>query len=579
MQNIDFYKLPRPDQERLVGSINGKGLPAPIVRSLSKPVTPPFWLALSGVGLVLLVIFFFLGFGRLGSGLAREGTGWLAVDVVLATVCATGVLQALASRRAHASSPFKRGVYLFPVGIIDARSSSLRVFPLEDLTSVVGPDARGVTLDFGGTSFSFPVQDAAQVNTINEQIDGARSSLKQAGAARESIRPKAIAALDPLRGYANPLASSDSIKKPGAGWTRLAWPIAFVAGVLLGAPLWLARNAASDGAMFAHATQADDAPSYRAYLQSGTRHADEVSQALLPRALLRDAQKVGTVEAVEQFIKDNPQPAVQAEAAAALGAALLVDLAAAVKEGTLAAIDDFTRRHPRAHLDADVAAARHRVYQDAYARYATAVTDKGSPALALVQGLLAWAEKHGPKVEVRYHAKVSKTLDRADREAGKSRQFKGAASFPSHYFDDAAQKSNLDAVEAAVAGGFAAFFPPEVLTVVPAAPLTDTDLPASVPITAPTLVLDHTTTWSGSLQTSGKPRGVFAGLELGFEAFFRLPDTSKPVKVEQHAWYTPDLSVAQDADNPEELVYAAMRAKAYGQFQDRLLKAMALAAK
>ena len=37
MQPIDFYKLSRVVQERFVGSVNGAGLPAPILRAAAKP--------------------------------------------------------------------------------------------------------------------------------------------------------------------------------------------------------------------------------------------------------------------------------------------------------------------------------------------------------------------------------------------------------------------------------------------------------------------------------------------------------------------------------------------------------------
>jgi hypothetical protein len=579
MQKIDFYQLSRSAQERLVGSINGRGLPAPILRTVSRPIAPLVWLGASAICLLLLIVFFALGYGSLTSRLARQGPAWLLVDVVLAGLVALGLLRALARQREHAASPFRRGIYVFPVGLIDARRSVLRHYPIEDLGAVAGPDARGLTLDFPGASFSFPVRDPALVATAREQLAGARTAVSEAGSARESIRPKALAALDPLRGYANPLASSDSMKRTVPGWIAFIWPLAALTGVMLGGPLWMLRNAKSDDATYARAVVANDADSYRAYLGCGSRHVVEVSSLLLPRALLRDAQKVGTVEAIEQFIKDNPQQSIQAEAQAALKAALLAQLDVAVKEGTLAALDDFAHRHPQARLDAELASARHGVYQAAFARYAATVPDRSSVSLPFVQRLLAWSEKHGPKVEVRFHWKASKTMDKADGAAGKSRQFKGAVSFPSHYFDAAAAKADLDALATATIQRFAGAFPPDVLALTVGDRLADADAPSAAPITAPTLFIEHGAKWTGSMQASQKPRGVFAGLELAFEALFRVPDDTKPVKVDVAAWHLPDLSVGRDVDNPEETIYAAMRTVAFQQFQEKLLRTLLPGAK
>ncbi len=362
------------------------------------------------------------------------------------------------------------------------------------------------------------------------------------------------------------------MKRRVPSWIAFIGPLAALTGVVLGGPLWMIRNAKSDDTAYAHAVAASDGASYRAYLQSGSRHAPEVSSLLLPRALLRDAQKVGTVEAIEQFIKDNPQPSIRGEAQTALRSALLAELDVAVKAGTLAALDDFSHRHPDAQVDAELASARHGVYEAAFARYAATVTDKSSVSLPFVQRLLAWSEKRGPKAEVRFHWKPSKTMDKADRAAGKSRHFKGAMSFPSHYFDAAAEKTDLDALAAATIQRFAGAFSPDVLTLTVGERLADTDAPPVAQIAVPTLFIEHGAKWTGSVQGSQKPRGVFVGLELAFEALFRVPDDTKPVKVDVAVWHVPDLAAARDADNPEETVYAAMRSVAFQQFQDRLLR-------
>ena len=43
-KDSDFYKLARPVQERFIGSINGGGLPNPILEHRSEPKEPRLWL-------------------------------------------------------------------------------------------------------------------------------------------------------------------------------------------------------------------------------------------------------------------------------------------------------------------------------------------------------------------------------------------------------------------------------------------------------------------------------------------------------------------------------------------------------
>jgi hypothetical protein len=570
MEPVDFYRLARTAQERFVGSVNGTGLPAPILRAAPRPRAPLVWLAVSGVSFVLLVVVFVTGYGDLGGSAAREGVLWCVVDVALAGLMVFGVVHAAAQMAEHAASPFKRGLYVFPVGLIDARTPTLRLYPIEDLAGVFGPDVRGLTLEFGGKSFSFPVTDAAAAEAVRVELTGARGAMGAAGAARESIRPKALAALDPLQGYANPLVSSSAMQRVAPPWATFAWAIALLSGVVLGASLWMVRNAKSDDAIYARAVEANDGASYRAYLERGTRHVTEVSSVLLPRALLADAVKVGTVDAIEQFTATHPEPSVAKEAAAALHVALLAELDVVTKAGTLAAIDGFSHRRPAAHLDAEVARARHAVYQAALERYVHEAPTKAPPT-AFVERLLAWSEAHGPRVEIRFHRLRSKTLDKADGAVGKSRQFKGVVSLPSRYFDDAAEKAELASMTAAIVNRFALAFPPDLLALTAGEAIVEPGAPLPVQIASPTLFVEQSAAWSGSIQASQKPRGVFVGLELGFEGTFRLPDATKPLKVMANGWHLPNLAEARDEAAPEEAIYAEMRRKAEEAFQKKLL--------
>jgi hypothetical protein len=574
MQPIDFYKLERPVQERFIGSVNGTGLPAPILRTSEPPREPLLWLGASAAALLLVLLFFRLGFGTLDSSLAIQGVVWLVVYVALLGGATFAILRALAIVREHAKSPFRRGVYVFPVGLIDARRPTLRLYPIEDLGDVVSPsDGASFKLDFKGAQFTFPVRDASHAETAKSELASARGKIEDADAARESLRPKALAALDPLQGFANPLVSSEPIKPSAPLWDQRGWAIAAGTGVLLGLALWAIHNAKSDDAMFDRAKAQNDADGYKAYLAQGSRHEAEVSMLLLPRAELATAIKAGGVAAIEAYAKDHPRTSIGPEIDAALKAALGHELAAAKQAGTLAAIDDFVRRHPQSHLDGDIAAARHAVYQAALDRFMQQAPQKSAAEIAFMQRLVAWAEAKGPPVEVRFHRVASKTMDKADTAVQKHRMYRGTVSEPSRYFDAAHDKPREDALASAVIQAFAKAFPTEILALAVGEPVPDTatDLPAQIMV--PTLFIEHGPTYSGSVVTTGNPRGVYVGLEMSVGAVFRVPDDARPLKVRVDAWKAPDTAGAKGDDKPEETIYSKMSDDIFSQFQKKLLGA------
>jgi hypothetical protein len=328
----------------------------------------------------------------------------------------------------------------------------------------------------------------------------------------------------------------------------------------------------SDDSMFTQATTAGGADDLRAYLAKGKRHEPEVTNVLLPRVLLKDAVSAGTVPAIEQYIAtENPKGAILVEAKTALRTALLAELAIAAKAGTLDALDEFAKKYPDAGLAAEVAVARHAVYQAAIARYVARAPEKAPVATAFIQRLVDLSEKNGPRVEIRFHTQRSKSMEKADRAAGQSRQFRGVVSLPSHYFDDASEKADRDALAAAFSQRFKEIFTPDILDIAVGAPVDGPDAPLPVQVTVPTLFIDRSSTWAGSIQASQKPRGVFVGLKLGFNAVFRVPLDPKPLDVKLETWEVPTLAGLKDDPKPEETAYAAMRATAYEQFEKKLL--------
>jgi hypothetical protein len=572
---IDFYKLTRPVQERFRGSVNGSGLPAPILALRRQTKEPLAWLGLSAGSALAAFILCQIGLGNLESSFAIHGAPLVVLYTAFFGGVVFGILKALAIRRESRSLPFVPGIYLFPIGLVDARRHRIRLYTMAELTAAEGPDASNTFhLTFGGKNkFVFPVGDPERAQKAAGALASARTAHDEAAGARDSMRPKAIAAIDPLQdgGFASPLVPKTSIVQNIPFWAAKTWLVALGAGFLVGVGVWNARNLLSDARMFATANEAHDTPSYKQYLERGTRHHDEVEKVLLPRAELKDAQKAGTVDAIEAYIKTHKGTKIGPEVTAARRAALLVELEATKKIGTLTALKEFAKNHPEHGLDAELKAAMHDVYEAAFEKYKTNDAGKDANAVAFVRKLVDFAEKKGPKVVVRAHRRVTKSIERADKDVVKSKAFMGVTSFPSRYFDPAHDKPREQDLAKAIIDRFGQAFPADILAFEMGEPIADPDAPDAPPTDVPTLVIEHSVDWTGGEIVSTNPRGVFIMMGVNFEASFGIPGDPKDHKVKTTVWRRPEANLAKDTEHPEEIVYADMAKGAYEQFAKKYI--------
>jgi hypothetical protein len=583
MQSQDFYKLGRPVQDRLIGCIGGTGLPAPILASRGGPLEPFVWLLAAGGTAILLIVLYRIGLGALDSGMAIQGAALILLYALLVGAMTFAFVRAAALFADIRSLPFKPGVYLFPIGVIDARRYVLKIYPIDELVSSQGPTpSHGFRITMkGGATFDFTAKNAEAAAKAAEGIAGARGQLAAAEDAPGSMRPKALASLDPLQGFVNPLAPTTSIERTVPPWAKFAWAIAPAVGLILGVCIWLVRNVVSDDRMFARATAAGDAESLRAYMARGSRHKGEIEVVLLPRAELKEAQAKGTVDAMEEFIKAHPKTGIAAEIDAALKKAMAAELEDAKKAGTLSALKEFAKRHPNHKLEGDLKAAMHAVYVAALDNYKKNEAPKDvSPAtLAFVERLVTWAETKGPKVEVRFHRRGN-SLDKADTLIGKNKYFMGVVSFATRYEDAAHMKPREDELGATIVARFNQAFPKDILQMSVGEAIADPETPLP-PVTVPTWFIDYIAEWDGGLKTSDKPRGVFAGVGYSLDASFRMPDDSvKPLRYKPGIiWRGPKLEGLEDVDKPEEKIYADMAIGAFEQYGKKLLGTMFAVAK
>lgn len=533
MKKVDFYRLPRSVQDQLLGGFRAQIGPKPILWQAGRRPQIAYWLGASSVALLLLMALVAIGFGELTTTLSSHPAMWAAGYVALVFVMALGVLQALRYSAIVRRLPFPTGLYLFAASLIDARHPRLRVFALKDLTGVAVAGPGSVVLSFGAASFTFRMDPTATdkaVKLVEAARDRARGELT--AARRRSIDPLEPPIIE------SPLGPTEAFTAPGPWWLRMRWPLAIAIAVGAGAGVFLVRDQLSDARMFATAAANDDVDSYRRYLERGSSRRVEVTTVLLPRAALRVAAQKGTVEAIDEHMREYPDTAIAQEVELARQTALVAAFEKARAVGTLDALASFADRYPGHALDKFLAEAKRSVYTRALARYRGMMPEKAAGTLAVVEALLAHAEREGPsktaegyrgpKVEIRARRLPSEDLERADDVVMKSPMYRGAPSLPTRHLDASHFAMHEAAITKALAEALARGFAPEVLTFGAQSSLDGTENIPSLKV--PTLVVTYRVEPSGAAYASKTPRGIFMGLGFYFQLELFIPGQAEPLR-------------------------------------------------
>lgn len=572
MKHVDFYSLPRAIQDRFVGSVMSGFPPAPILASKGGTSTKQKWLGLSAGCFVAVLITARLGFGDLESALSLHSGKALPLYFLFFFGLAFGLLQAFARVVRERALPYSAGIYLFPACLIDARDDQFKVYETRDLTTV---EVQGTSIKIafaGGASFLFPLMNPAAGQEVVTEVQSARDRAMHANATEDQ---KELVAVDPLHNprFSSPVGPSDQYELKRAPWGKLGPVIAAGVAIVFGPSVWALRNRGSDNKMYARATQVNDTPTYRLYMLHGSSHKDEVGDILLPRSELRDAVKANTVDALLKYKTDHPSSKIPLEVQAAIRAAMLAALEQAKQPGTLAALTDFDKRYPDNGVGPEYTAAVHAVYTRNLNDYKTKAPTKDKAATAVIERLFAFAEKSGPKVEVRFKRKANPTLERADQFILKTPTFMGVITYPSRFFDDKHDTTREATLGKTVSTAFDQGLAPELFDVSVGAVVTDDIAEPKVP----TIFIQHGVEWQGANYTSQRPRGSYVGLNFVMDAWFWIPGDAKPYKFHQEFAKAPPLQVLH-TDGPapgpgeaEEKVYETMATDVFDQFGRKFL--------
>src|SRR5580704_3888907 len=247
-KKTDFYRLPRPVQDRFAAATRRAAPPAPLLFERASRSRVWTYLATSGLLTVAAIVLLEIGWGNVGSSLAIHKAGLLGVDVALCAGAAYGVLHAVGLLLTMESMPWRPGIYLFPASVVDAREPVLQVWPVADSEGVerVTAPRPGLALRMrDGGHVVVGASGAAEVERAEGGLAARRGELAQAIAEEN---PHLLAELDPLHDSAlsSPIGPSEAMKRTTPTWVRLDAAIALGVGAVLGLAIGDMRNAMSD---------------------------------------------------------------------------------------------------------------------------------------------------------------------------------------------------------------------------------------------------------------------------------------------------------------------------------------------
>ncbi len=584
VQTIDFHGLTRSVQERFVACIHGRQAPKPIAEAKIRSYATVIWTLVIAIAAAALALLVAIGFGNPYSAEGLHRLPRLVIYFLALTTIVVGIVQIVVRRTYVKSLPWDRGLYVFPVSLVDAREALIQVFSLADVRAVERDAKDPSTLRIAfvtGEVFSFPVTDA---DATMARLEGARHEAREL---RSSDDPRItwMFAVDPLQQprVSSLLGPRNDLARHLPWWTGKAYLIAPVIALLLAVPLRTLRNKASDAKMYSAAVAANDPPSFRAYVSQGGARSDEVTRVLLPRAELRAAAQVGTVEAIDQYMAAHPNSAIADEVAAARRKALLDELERAKKVGTVAAIQDFAKKWPDHGLDVEIRAAIHELFAPALEKYRK--QKPGNPQVrAFAEQLFAWSEAkahagtNATTIQIRFRRKPSPTMHKADKMVAEHHWFIGEASYPSRYFDTNHSAARETALGERLGKRVREAFGPSVFTVEQGARLDD-NADALPVVTEPTIFITHEESWGGLFDGSiTKPRGIWIDTVHKMDAVFVIPGHDVPLRFEFETKETIPPQVIKD--NPqggtqaaplEDKIYDAMVNAAFAKFEEKYL--------
>jgi hypothetical protein len=568
MKRFDFYHLPRGLQDRFIESTQGVAVPLAIAARPFGSMKPRLWTIAALVFLGLLIVTALHGFGDLDSAAALGGPREFALYVGLAFGALFSAACAYWSSSALSALPYANADYLFPSGILKVSGPSLYSHDGADieLRPVTGPEL--VAKVRGGPTFQFSFDSAESAASAAAAFEDGKRRWTDSKNGDPLERARLSCLVE--SGIPNPLAPTRPHPRPARLPEVLSYISALLLAALVGSGLALFRNELSEKAMYQVATAKNTVDAYEKYVARGGRRRD-VREILLPRARLAEAVSSKAPGPVLEFAKTPDAAKIQPEVDAAVRAALLEELSLAQKEGTLTALAELAAKYPqRTLIEPELSQARHAIYQSAYQSFLSKAVD--DPSLTEFVGhLLAYAERHGPRVLLRFSHEFPQDVEIVDNIVKKSEKYYlGSKSLPSPHFLGAEARRREQALGEKLIVALNAAFPRDVLYF-ELAPLPEqANLPQPEP-SEPTLTVTHKETLSGGF-VGGAPKNMYLGATVRVTAKFTLPGDRPQHEFVFAVWRNPSLSITEQRPTDIDAVYDDMMTGAFEDFRKIYLK-------
>jgi hypothetical protein len=564
MQKIPFFSLERSIQDRFIESTHGKEVPNPLLYQKAPP--NPLARALSLVALVVFAsgaVFAWLGFGKLDHRWALNPRWALFVYCGVACLSLLVLLRALLIWDRDASLPYLRGLFVYPVGVIDARG---QVLVVHEFTELAGHSVEQTTLRLrfnDGAAFEFNEKDKVRLEQVQSKIVETQQRLSLPPA---SMSEREHILLNPLldTGFRNPFGSVKPLVSKAPSWHKFWFLIAIGLGLPLGLGLFQLRNVLSEKQMYLKVRRLDTTAGYRSYLaRGGTRR--EVTELLLPRTELRDARASQSVAAIEAYLDSHPASKINAEVEAALRVQLLTELEKARDKDSISALREF--RESSRHINVvqpELEATEKSLFRIALANY-LAATPASAEQKAFFTRLLEYARTHGSKVEVRFRRQLPpEAVERSESQLKKSAYYAGPQALPSQYFGPKYAEPREASLTASLRKGMEKAFPKDMVSL-ELGPALEDDSSTTPTVQVPTLLITHRTELAGVF-LSRKPRGAFVGLSVQYKARFLVPGDPAALDFQHSAWLAPSPKKLEEAGLNYKVLYETMAQDGFGRF-------------
>lgn len=502
IRRVHFNRLPEVVRQRFVESLAGRGSPLVVSTGASFALAVVGWVFL---GLSAAFGAFLVAGSEYGDPYdfrqsADLMVGYAAVGF-LGAAAGLGLLRRIALKK---SLPYAPGTYLFPMVLVEAPSTRLRLYPMNALQDMKATHhyTNGVytqtVIQFrfdGGKKKALSIAGKERAEQVGPLLSQYGQQWNQAieeknGAVLAWLDPFLEARLEPETEEAArelPPVPEGQLQVRDVPWVlEHPWLVGLAVGAFVAFPAWRFRNRASEESAFEWASRIDDPQTWERFAAESESHREEVLAERLPRAAFARIDRERSVARYREFIAAHRDHALAAE-------------------------------------------ARQRVH-DLYAeswRNFEARAAEDPEARAAMKRLVDWLEAHdSPRVSVRFRPPTTDELASIDEAFATWFQAEGLGAtrtlhpMATHF---TVEKCLLreSAIVTQLQSGFGEVFPNDVLGLDHGEPIRTAEPP---PAENPTIDVSYQVASSGTTYYSEDGRGVYVGIVVRFQVTVRIPD-------------------------------------------------------